>query len=74
MNAWAIHYFVHEVNLFVRLFAKKKNFSIYNARIGHYDIISKFCTQMTTIIRLNLLVYDACIVATILNNPILMEK
>ncbi|CAF4242552.1 unnamed protein product, partial [Rotaria magnacalcarata] len=61
MDAWSIRYFVHEAKheLFIaQSFAK--NFSLYNERIGHLvgvfkscDIVSKFRTQMTTIIRRN---------------------
>ncbi|CAF3331132.1 unnamed protein product [Rotaria socialis] len=85
MDAWSIRYFVHDAKheLFIaQSFAK--NFSLYNERIGHLvgvfkscDIVSKFRTQMTTIIRRNYSnppVHGAYIVATILNNPNLYEE
>ncbi|CAF0945806.1 unnamed protein product [Didymodactylos carnosus] len=81
-DAWSIRYFAdhqkHEL-LVAQSFAK--NFSLYNERIGHLmgifsstDIIPKFRSQLTTIIRQiysNPPVHGARIVATILNNPTL---
>lgn len=84
-DAWAIRYFAHESKqeLFVaQSFAK--NFSLYNERIGHLlgvfesrDIIPKFRSQMTTIIRRNYSnppAHGAHVVATILNNSTLLAE
>ncbi|CAF2896710.1 unnamed protein product [Rotaria sp. Silwood2] len=85
VDAWAIRYFVHEAKL--ELFVAQsfaKNFGLYNERIGHLvsvfkscDIISKFRTQMATIIRRNYSnppAHGAYIVATILTNPTLYNE
>lgn len=84
-DAWAIRYFAHEAKL--ELFVAQsfaKNFSLYCERVGHLvgvfdsrDVIPKFRTQMSTVIRRNYSnppAHGAYIVATILNNPTLFGE
>ncbi|CAF0962453.1 unnamed protein product [Didymodactylos carnosus] len=84
-DAWPIRYFAdHQKHELLVAQSFSKNFSLYNERVGHLtgvfssrDIIPKFRSQLTTIIRRiysNPPAHGAHIVATILCNPTLYSE